>query len=254
MSPTDSDITEKQWEIAKDLGWTDCLPMSLFGSLVKQIDQAFSRLAGNEPARLQFPTTRTAVDAGKPFFALTNQFVLTVSREYVGEKPVYKSNYGIMQASEDYQETLSAFIHTLTKDRDAAVFCKVTEMPNDFDIKRNSIMTSCSAECDIFLPTGLSRGMSRQNGSHVTDTEVFASIVSDYIKVMSKIQKHGYSLRAFFYLTRPADIQKILHNPESATEIWNDKGFRDYRCVSISEKGEIKLLLRQEIKRMRGLQ
>ena len=69
----------------------------------------------------------------------------------------------------------------------------------------------------------------------------------DYTKVMRKIQKRGYELRSHFYLTRSCDIERILEEPEAARAIWSEGGYRDYRCVTISDEGEVTLQLRQEV-------
>ena len=107
-------------------------------------------------------------------------------------------------------------------------------------------MTCCSADCDIFIPTGMSKGMSSRSGAHITDKEVFASLVTDYIKVMRQIQHAGYELSAHFYLTRVSDIQRIKENKEVAQEVWAAGQFRDYRKVTISDEGEVILQLRPE--------
>ena len=239
-------LTESQWQIAEGLGWKDELEFSPFRELVQYLDEVFKRITTKEPVSVQIPEMSTAAEVGKPFYAMINHCTLAVSREFVKGKAVYKSNYSLLQASEDYQETLTSFIQYLTRGREAAVFCKVTEIPKDFDPSK-SIMTCCSAECDVFLPTGLCKGLSRRNGAHITDVEVFSSIVMDYTKVMQKIHRRGYELRTHFYLTRGCDIQLILSDPEAAKTIWAEGGYRDYRCVTISDEGEVALQLRQEV-------
>lgn len=240
-------FTESQREIAEGLGWADKMSISPFRELTEYIDSRFSAVDSRDPVWLQFPEVKVLAGEGEPFYAMNNQYTLAVSREYVGDKPVYKSDYSVMQASEDYQDTLASFIRHLTRGREAAVFCRVTDLPKSVKMDRRSIMTCCSAECDVFLPTGLCKGLSRRNSAHITDAEVFESIVADYTKVMTQIQKRGYELCTHFYLTRGCDIQRILQEPEAAQEIWNSGNYRDYRCVTITDEGEIVLQLRQEI-------
>ena len=239
-------LTESQWQIAEGLGWKEELGLSPFRELIQYLDELFSRITTKDPVSVQIPEVPTTTETGKPFYAMINHSTLAVSREFVKGKAVYKSNYSLLQASEDYQETLESFIRYLTRGRESAVFCKVTEIPKDFDTSK-SIMTCCSAECDVFLPTGLCKGLSRRNGAHITDVEVFSSIVMDYTKVMQKIHRRGYELRTHFYLTRGCDIKLILSDPEAARTIWSEGGYRDYRCVTISDEGEVELQLRQEV-------
>lgn len=240
-------LTESQFQLAESLGWTENLGLSPFRELIQYLDKVFSRIVSKGPVSVQIPDTTTSTEVGKPFYAMNNHSTLAVSREYVSGKAVYTSNYSLLQASEEYQETLENFIRYLTRGRESAVFCKVTEIPGNYDISKTNIMTCCSAECDVFLPTGLCKGLSRGNGAHITDTEVFSSIVMDYTKVMQKIHRRGYELRTHFYLTRGCDIQLILAEPEAAKTIWSEGGYRDYRCVTISDEGEIALQLRQEV-------
>ena len=240
-------LTDSQYQLADGLGWREELSYSPFHELVQYLDRVFNRISSEEPVSVRVPAESLYPEVGKPFYAMANHSTLEVSREYIQGRAVYRSNYTLIQASEDYQETLSAFIRHLMRGREPAVFCKVTEMPDRFVAGKTSIMTSCSAECDIFLPTGLCKGLSRRNGAHITDSEVFSSIVMDYTKVMRKIQKRGYELRSHFYLTRSCDIERILEEPEAARAIWSEGGYRDYRCVTISDEGEVTLQLRQEV-------
>ena len=240
-------LTESQYRIAESLGWTKESALSPFREFIRYLDEFFDRMTTKEPVSVRLPEMAAPMEDGKPFHAMINHCILDVTREYVRGEAVYKSNYSLLQASEEYQETLSNMIRHLTRGREPAVFCKVTSIPAEFDIVRDSIMTCCSVESDVFIPTGLCKGLSRQNGAHITDSEVFSSIVMDYTKVMQKIQRRGYELRTHFYLTRGCDIQLILAEPEKAKEIWSDGGFRDYRCVSISDEGEVILQLRQEV-------
>ena len=240
-------LTESQREIAEDLGWGESIAVSPFRELTEYIDQVFSKMTSSDPVWFQFPAPQDQPGEGEPFYAINTQYTRAVTREYVGGKAKYKSDYSIMQASEDYQGTLSSLIQYLTRGREAAVYVKVTDMPRNYDLFRRSIITASAAECDIFLPTGLSKGLSRRNGAHITDSEVFSSIISDYIKVMSLLQKRGYELCAHFYLTRGCDIQRILADPGAAYELWAEGGYRDYRCVTITAKGELLLQFRQEI-------
>ncbi len=240
-------LTESQYRIAESLGWTKESAISPFREFIRYLDGVFVRMKTKEPVLVHLPEMAPPTEDGKPFHAMINHSILAVSREYIRGEAVYKSNYSLLQASEEYQETLSNMIRTLTRGRESAVFCKVTRVPPEFDITKNSIMTSCSVECDVFIPTGLCKGLSRQNGAHITDSEVFSSIVMDYTKVMQKIQRYGYELRTHFYLTRGCDIQLILAEPERAKDIWAEGGFRDYRCVTISDEGEVTLQLRQEV-------
>ena len=240
-------LTESQYRIAESLGWTKESAFSPFREFIRYLDDIFERMTTKDPVSIQLPEMAQPTEDGRPFHAMINHCILAVSREYVSGEAVYTSNYSLLQASEEYQETLSNMIRHLTRGRESAVFSKVTRIAPDFDITRNSILTCCSVESDVFIPTGLCKGLSRQNGAHITDSEVFSSIVMDYTKVMQKIQRGGYELRTHFYLTRGCDIQLILAEPEKAEEIWSDGGFRDYRCVSISDEGEVVLQLRQEV-------
>ena len=242
----DAAFTENQRQIADNLGWTDNLALSPFRELTKYIDGWFSNLTSKNPIACHLPEVLNPADEGKPFYAMTNQCSLAVIREYCGEKAVYSSDYSMLQASEAYQETLESFILNLTRGREAAVFCKVTDIPANFDISKRNIMTCCSVDCDVFIPTGMSKGMSSRNGAHITDKEVFASLVTDYIKVMRQIQHIGYELCAHFYLTRICDIQRIKENKDVAREVWAAKQFRDYRKVRITDEGEVILQLRPE--------
>ena len=217
-------LTDSQYQLADGLGWREELSYSPFHELVQYLDRVFNRISSEEPVSVRVPAESLYPEVGKPFYAMANHSTLEVSREYIQGRAVYRSNYTLIQAS-----------------------CKVTEMPDRFVAGKTSIMTSCSAECDIFLPTGLCKGLSRRNGAHITDSEVFSSIVMDYTKVMRKIQKRGYELRSHFYLTRSCDIERILEEPEAARAIWSEGGYRDYRCVTISDEGEVTLQLRQEV-------
>lgn len=240
-------LTESQYRIAESLGWTQESALSPFREFIQYLDDAFNRIKTKEPVSVHLPELSPPTEVGKPFHAMINHCILNVSREYICGEAVYKSNYSLLQAGEEYQETLSNMIRHLTRGRESAVFCKVTKIPAKFELDQNSVMTCCSAECDVFIPTGLCKGLSRQNGAHITDSEVFSSIVMDYTKVMRKIQRRGYELRTHFYLTRGCDIQLILSEPEKAKTIWSEGGFRDYRCVTISDEGEVTLQLRQEV-------
>ena len=240
-------LTENQYRIAESLGWTKDSGFSPFRELIQYLDETFKRITTKEPVSVRLPEMAPPTEVGKPFHAMINHSILAVSREYVSGEPVYKSNYSLLQAGEEYQDTLATMMRHLTRGRECAVFCKVTDISAKMDPGQNSIMTCCSAECDVLIPTGLCKGLSRQNGAHITDAEVFSSIVMDYTKVMRKIQRRGYGLCTHFYLTRGCDIQLILSDPEKAQEIWKDGGFRDYRCVTISDEGEVTLQLRQEV-------
>ena len=242
----DAGLTENQRKIAENLGWTENLALSPFRELTKYIDSLFSNLTSKNAVACHLPEVLNPADEGNPFYAMTNQYSLAVVREYVGDQAVYSSDYSMLQASEAYQETLESFILHLTRGREAAVFCKVTDMPVNFDVSKTNIMTCCSVDCDIFLPTGMSKGMSSRNGAHITDKEVFASLVTDYIKVMRQIQRTGYELCAHFYLTRICDIERIKENKDVAQEIWAARQFRDYRKVTITDEGEVILQLRQD--------
>lgn len=241
-----SGMTESQWQLAENLGWTEDLGFSPFRELIQYLDSAFSRFGSKEVASVQIPEPPVRSETGSPFYAMNNHRTLAVSREFVRGKAVYRSNFNLLQASEEYEESLSTMMQYLTRGRESAVFCKVTKLPEDFELSRKSVMTCCSAECDVFLPTGLCKGLSRRNSAHITDAEVFSSIVMDYVKVMQRIQKRGYSLRTHFYLTRGCDIRQILASPEFAKVIWAEGGYRDYQCVTINADGEVSLELRQE--------
>lgn len=241
-----SGMTANQWQLAENLGWTEELDYRPFREVIQYLDSVFSRITSKEPVSIQIPESPFRPQAGMPFYAMNNHCTLDVSREFIRGQAIYKSNYCLLQANEEYEETLSHMIQHLTRGRESAVFCKVTELPKDYDLFRESIMTSCSAECDIFLPTGLCKGLSRRNSAHITDAEVFSSIVLDYVKVMQKIQKRGYMLRTHFYLTRCCDIRQILVDQEFAKALWVEGGYRDYRCVTINEDGNVSLAQRRE--------
>ena len=235
-------LTFQQWRIAESLGWADADNINCIGHLVKYIDKTFSTFDDKRNVSIILGDPLFDANRGEPFYAVANQHELRVSRLYSDGRPFYSSNYSLLQASEDYQETLQKFICYLVKGKDCLVFCNVTKCPDSFDFQSKSIMTDCSAECDIFIPTSLCKGMSsRTRTAHITDKDVFRTIIGDYVKVMRTVHGKGYELNTHFYLTRAHEIKAIRENPSLVKEYWKTDVFRDYRKVHIDSAGEVQL-------------
>ena len=103
-------LTDSQYQLADGLGWREELSCSPFHELVQYLDGVFNRISSKDPVSVRVPAESLYPEVGKPFYAMANHSTLEVSREYIQGRAVYKSNYTLIQASEDYQETLSAFI------------------------------------------------------------------------------------------------------------------------------------------------
>ena len=238
-------LTFQQWRIAESLGWADADNINCIGHLVKYIDKVFTRFDDNRNVSITLGEPLFEVNRGEPFYAVANQHELKISRLYYDGRPFYSSNYSLLQASEDYQQTLQKFICYLVKGKECMVFSNVTSCPDTFDFRQKSILTASSAECDIFIPTSLCKGMSsRTRTAHITDKDVFRTIIGDYVKVMRTVHGKGYELNAHFYLTRAHEIRAIKEDPSSVKEYWCTEVFRDYRKVHIDSNGEVQLFWR----------
>lgn len=240
-------LSADQEGIAKCFGWPTQALTKNCREMIAYIDKQFyGDNRRNEIAKTILDSPME-IEEGMPFYAMANQFTLFVTRKYVDNHPVYASDYSTLQASEDYQYTLQKMIHNMTKSRKAIVYVRVTDYPKKFDIGEQSIITNSSAECDIFLPTGISKGLSSRNGQHLKDSDVFATIIKDYAKIMRKLQRKGYELTTHFYLVRASDMSEIRKDPIAAKKLWDAGKFRDYREISIAKDGEVQMRWREEL-------
>lgn len=232
--------------IAECLGWPKQEMSAGIRELIVYVDRLFQKDNSKTESCKTILGPQFEVEEGMPFYATANQYTLYISRRFVDDKPVFQSDYTTLQASEDYQYTLQRMIRSMIKSQNTLAYVKVTDFPRNFDMASQSIVRNSSAECDIFLPTGMCKGLSSRNGKHITDNDVFAYVVKDYVKIMRKLQKHGFELITHFYLVKPCEMNQIQKNPAVAKALWDEKGYRDYREITIAKDGEIQMHWRQE--------
>lgn len=221
-------LTENQMQIAEDLGWnTPEMLTDGVKSLVIRIERAFANDFSVHDVTKQISPPITGAHKRKPLYAVGNQRVLSVTREYRKGVINFTSNYELFAASALLQSRMTELIEKLCGSDQIAVFSVVDSMSKRVIPTPQNIIGSSNSQNDIFI----CRQALAVRGKR--SKELMDDLVKDYSKILLHAHRADNTIQTHFYYTAPSVLKKIIENNEYVNIAWEKGELKEYREVII---------------------